>query len=214
MKRYLFLILAAIFCLPSIGFAQDYDWTRDPWHRISNVTPESTWLETAPSLADVKKSIYNSKKKNTKKQSFQVPAVDIHKAIEIVTDETTGKTTVCWKDGSTFVGEIYYGEIKGMGTMTFVDGAKYHGQWRFDRFHGVGSMVCADGSKYTGEWQLGKPHGKGTFINPEGVAFIGEFYDGAPNGKGIIQDVDGRKYTARWKDGKLKEKSIKPLEEK
>ncbi len=152
--------------------------------------------------------------RESKKGIVKLPLVNIHTAIELSIDKATGKTIARWKDGSTFVGKTYYGEIKGMGTMTFADGAKYHGQWRFDCFHGVGSMVCADGSKYTGEWQLGKPHGKGTFINPEGVAFIGEFYDGAPNGKGIIQDVDGRKYTARWKDGKLKEKSIKPLEEK
>ena len=40
------------------------------------------------------------------------------------------------------------------------------------------------------------------------------FKNGKPHGKGVIQAPDGSLYTARWKDGKLKEKSIKPLEEK
>ena len=210
MKKYILLIIAAIFCLPNTALAQ---------YRSSNSRLFSSSTTSEREMRDQNRrnnKFFGESKayQSAKKPKVKIPARDIHRAIEVVTNDTTGVITARWDDGSTYIGEIYYGELKGMGTLTLADGGKYHGQWRFDRFHGVGSMVCADGSKYTGEWQLGKPHGKGTFINPEGVAFIGEFYDGAPNGKGIIQDVDGRKYTARWKDGKLKEKSIKPLEEK
>ena len=74
-------------------------------------------------------------------------------------------------------------------------------------------MVYPDGSKYVGLWERDLPNGKGTFQTPEGITFTTTFENGLPHGKGVIQDLDGRKYTARWKDGKLKEKSIKPLEE-
>ena len=213
MKKYLFLLLAAIFCLPNISFAQNGPMLINVPREYQPVDPSfGIWNSM---ITNSNKSLLNKPNKSSKKpRKTTTPITKEDLVAEMIKDPETGQTTIRWNNGAVYVGETYYGEIKGMGTMTFADGAKYHGQWRFDRFHGVGSMVCADGSKYTGEWQLGKPHGKGTFINPEGVAFIGEFYDGAPNGKGIIQDVDGRKYTARWKHGELKVKSIKPLEEK
>ena len=211
MKRYLLLLVLAIYCLPNNSFAQGWSLpssseTIDP----SQGAMASTWF--VGKYGGTSGFDWGSPKES-KKGIVKLPPVNIHTAIELSIDEATGQTTARWKDGSTFVGKTYYGEIKGMGTMTFADGAKYHGQWRFDCFHGVGSMVCADGSKYTGEWHLGKPHGQGTFINAEGIAFTGKFEDGIPHGKCVMQDIDGRKYTARWYHGKLREKSIKPLEE-
>ena len=210
MKNIYLIFIILLFCLPNTALAQ---------YHSSNSRLFSSSTTGEREMRDQRRfneKFFGESKayQSAKKFKEQVPSINIHTAIELSIDKATGKTTARWEDGSVFVGFTYYGQINREGTITFADGSKYHGEWRFDRFHGVGSMVCADGSKYTGEWQLGKPHGNGTFINPEGVAFIGEFYDGAPNGKGIIQDVDGRKYTARWKHGKLKEKSIKPLEEK
>ncbi len=213
MKKYLLIFIVAIFFLPSECFAQNYGTPGYYGERYRSGESMLASIWASGKYGGTSGFDWGSPKES-KKGIVKLPPVNIHTAIELSIDKATGKTTARWKDGSTFVGKTYYGEIKGMGTMTFSDGAKYHGQWRFDRFHGVGSMVCADGSKYTGEWHMGKPHGKGTLISAEGVAFIGEFYDGAPNGKGIIQDVDGRKYTARWKHGELKVKSIKPLDEK
>ena len=110
---------------------------------------------------------------------------------ETVTDEATGTTTIKWNDGAAYQGQTYYGEIKGIGTM-----------------------VYPDGSKYCGTWERDMPNGNGTFQTPEGITFTVNFENGVPHGKGVIQDLDGRLYSARWVRGVLKEKSIKPLEEK
>ena len=75
-------------------------------------------------------------------------------------------------------------------------------------------MVYPDKSKYVGSWERDLPNGNGTFQTPEGITFTVNFENGVPHGKGVIQDLDGRMYSARWVRGKLKEKSIKPLEEK
>ena len=111
-------------------------------------------------------------------------------AVECVTDDATGQTTIRWNDGSAYQGQTYYGEIKGVGTM-----------------------IYPDNSKYCGLWERDMPNGNGTFQTPEGITFTVNFENGIPHGKGVIQDLDGRKYTARWVRGVLKEKSIKPYKE-
>lgn len=210
MKKYLFLLLAAIFCLPSEGFAQETgpDWGRDPWHKLSNVTPESTWKSMMPSLSDHFKKDFPSKSKTA-----TTPRKALLYAVENTTDEATGLTTLRWNDGSSYVGETYRTVFHGMGTMIYPDKGKYHGQWKYSRRDGIGTMEYADGSKYVGKWVRDLPNGEGTFINPEGIAFTGKFKDGEPHGKCIIQDTDGQLYKARWYYGKLRKRSIKPLKE-
>ena len=176
MKKYLFLLLAAIFCLPNIAGAQTLpqSYNKD-LHRVRL------------HYGDFAIGDYIVWAKNREQQSAYLNA---KVAVECVTDEATGQTTIRWNDGSAYQGQTYYGEIKGVGTM-----------------------VYPDGSKYVGLWERDLPNGQGTFQTPEGITYTVNFENGLPHGKGVIQDLDGRKYTARWKDGKLKEKSIKPLEE-
>ncbi len=199
MKKYLLILIVAIFCLPNEGFAQLTTWEKEAKAQHRRDHPFSGKSEEYQSA---------------KKPKVKIPARDIHRAIDVVTNDTTGVITARWDDGSTYIGEIYYGELKGTGTLTLADGGKYHGQWRFDRFHGVGTMEYADGGKYIGQWSWGKPHGQGTIVEPNGVKITAKFDEGIPRGKCIIQDVDGRLYTGRWSSGILLKKSIKPLEEK
>ncbi len=212
MKRYLLLLVLAIFCLPNNSFAQGWSLpssseTIDP----SQGAMASTWF--VGKYGGTSGFDWGSPKES-EKGIVKLPPVNIHTAIELSIDKATGKTTARWEDGSVFVGFTYYGQINREGTITFADGSKYHGEWRFDRFHGVGTMEYADGSKYHGQWSFGKPDGQGTIIEPNGVKITLKFDEGIPRGKCIIQDVDGRLYTGRWSSGILREKSIKPLKEK
>ena len=186
MMKYLIATIV-LSCISINGFAQESgpDWGRDPWHKLSNVTPESTWNSMMPSLSDHFKKDFPSKSKTA-----TTPRKALLYAVENTTDEVTGQTTVRWSDGSSFIG------ITNSGAML------------------VGTMTYADGSKYVGPWVRNMPNGKGTFQTPEGIMYTVNFENGVPHGKGVIQDLDDRKYTARWVRGKLKEKSIKPLEEK
>ena len=198
MKKYLLILIVAIFCLPNEGYAQFY----------STIFGKEAEMQRSISLP------FNFHEHRTeKKQKPRINRVYLL-AIENTTDEATGLTTLRWNDGSSYVGEIYRTVFHGTGTMTYPDNGKYHGQWKYSHRDGIGTMEYADGSKYVGEWVQDLPNGSGTFINPEGIAFTGKFKDGIPHGKCVMQDIDGRMYSARWVRGKLKEKSIKPLEEK
>ena len=182
MKKYLFLLLAAIFCLPSIASAQ---------FRGNSIGPTTTWEREMRDQRRFNEKFFGESKayQSAKKKKPRINRVYLL-AIENTTDEATGLTTLRWNDGSSYIG------ITNSGAML------------------VGTMTYADGSKYVGPWVRNMPNGKGTFQTPEGIMYTVNFENGIPHGKGIIQDVDGRMYTARWKHGVLKDKSIKPLEEK
>ena len=218
MKRYLLLLVLAIFCLPNNSFAQNYGTPGYYGERIRSGESAlaSIWSagKYGGALTPYDWGRPNLRKNHKKDGKISLDPVEYIKPIEEVVDGTTGTATLRWSDGSSYVGETYRTTLHGTGTMTYPDNGKYHGQWKYSHRDGIGTMEYADGSKYVGEWVRDLPNGSGTFINPEGIAFTGKFKDGIPHGKCVMQDIDGRKYTARWYHGKLREKSIKPLEEK
>ena len=186
MKRYLLLLVIAIFCLPNNSFAQNYGTPGYYGERIRSGESALASIWSAGKYGGTDGFNWNSKPKKKQKPRIHYTVLSV---VEKTTDEATGLTTLRWADGSSYVG------LTDRGAMF------------------VGTMTYADGSKYIGKWERNLPNGEGTFINPEGVAFTGKFKDGEPHGKCVMQDIDGRKYTARWYYGKLREKSIKPLEE-
>ena len=211
MKKYLLILIVAIFCLPSESFAQPM-FINAP-REYQPVDPSfGTWNSM---ITNSNKSLLNKPNKSSKKQKTtkKVP-VNKLKIVEESIDKATGISTIRWEDGSSYVGETYRTVFHGMGTMTYPDNGKYHGQWKYSHRDGIGTMEYADGSKYVGKWVRDLPNGEGTFINPEGIAFSGTFKNGVPHGKCVMQDLDGRLYSARWVRGVLKEKSIKLLKDK
>ena len=201
MKKYLLILIVAIFCLPNEGFAQFYT-------TIFGDEAERQRSISMPFHFDEHRTEQKTKKKKPRINRVYLLA------IENTTDEATGLTTLSWADGSSYVGEIYRTVFHGMGTMIYPDKGKYYGQWKYSHREGIGTMEYADGSKYVGKWVRDLPNGEGTFITPEGIAFSGTFKNGVPHGKCVMQDLDGRLYSARWVRGVLKEKSIKLLKDK
>lgn len=214
MKKYLLILIVAIFCLPSEGFAQQYGTPGYYGEQIRSGESALASIWAAGKYGGTDGFYWNSKPKKIRKTKSPITKESL--VAEMTADPETGITTIRWNNGAVYVGEIYYAELNGKGTMTYVDGSKYIGDWSKDRRWGIGSMYYANGDVYHGEWMWNVPEGQGTFITAEGVAFTGKFEDGIPRGKCIIQDVDGRKYTARWSwgTGKLRKHSIRPLKEK
>ena len=192
MKKYLFLLLAAIFCLPNETFAQQYG---TPGYYGEQIHPRQSALAeiwAAGKYGGAYEKLYKIRKSqdDSEKVLPKSGAKSVH-VTKITIDGTTGLATAIWEDGAIYRGQVYLEEIRGIGTIKNPDGSQFSGEWK---------------------WNL--PNGKGTFITPDGIAYTTNFVGGMPHGKGVIQAPDGNKYSARWKDGKLKEKSIKPLEEK
>ena len=192
MKRFL-LILLAIFCLPTIMNAQrGIRYDTGPYIAGEAAAKQRMERHQTKSAAKNNKSYKDYINRIENQEYLQNQAyLNSKPSAEITVDEATGTTTIKWNDGAAYQGQTYYGEIKGVGTM-----------------------VYPDKSKYVGSWERDLPNGNGTFQTPEGITFTTTFVNGVPHGKGVIQDLDGRKYSARWVRGVLKEKSIKPLEEK
>lgn len=223
MKRYFLALIFALFCLPSISFAQQehhypdiVDRGYDPWTRLVHGTDYPYYLQgKGGSQLPKQLSTNRSRGKKINWESFRSNKQYIQmRAIEQTIDETTGLTTLRWENGMSYTGEIYRSQLHGMGTMIYPDSSQYQGQWAFSIRRGAGTIVYPDGSMYSGSWSRDLPNGKGTFQTPEGIAYSVNFEDGVPHGKGIIQDVDGRLYKGRWINGVLKEKSIKPLKKR
>ncbi len=182
MKRFLFLLFVAFYCLPSIAqtvpyIGQSKSEFRKELRSYQSAIKRNAQYNAANKRAEAEKAEQNNQYLNSKPSA------------EITVDEATGTTTITWNDGAAYQGQTYYGEIKGVGTM-----------------------VYPDGSKYCGTWERDLPNGNGTFQTPAGITFTVNFENGVPHGKGVIQDLDGRLYSARWVRGVLKEKSIKPIE--
>lgn len=209
MKRLYLILIILLFCLPNTALAQ---------YRSSNsrlFSSSTTWEREMRDQNRRNNKFFGESKayQSAKKKKPRINRVYLL-AIENTTDEATGLTTLRWNDGSSYVGETYRTVFHGMGTMIYPDKGKYYGQWKYSYRDGIGTMVYPDKSKYVGSWERDLPNGNGTFQTPEGITFTVNFENGLPHGKGVIQDIDGRMYSARWVRGKLKEKSIKPLEEK
>lgn len=186
MKR-LYLILIVLLSLPAFIVAQDL--SQDDY-KIGQRYRGSRRNRTYYSHESYNNYIVWAKNRAAKvAQNNQY--LDSKPSAEITVDEATGITTITWGDGAMYRGQTYYGEIKGVGTMVYPDGSKYCGQWERDL-----------------------PNGYGTMLYPDGLAYSANFVNGLPHGKGVVEDADGNKFSARWVYGKLKEKSLKPLEEK
>ena len=206
MKKYLLILIVAIFCLPNIANAQ---FTR------FGIGPTTTGeREMRDQNRRNNKFFGESKAYRDAKRYIRVPIVVSLRLAEVVVDPETNVNTARWIDGSEYVGDIHKGVIKGKGTMKYSEGGKYVGDWAEGRRWGVGLMHYSNGDMYSGKWMWDLPHGKGTFITTDGFVMTGKFKSGVPHGKFIMQAPDGRKYSARWIDGELKEDSIKPLKEK
>lgn len=216
MKRYFFALIFALFCLPSVSFAQKehvygpiLDRGVNPKYLVDRPAhiegQRGSQLPKILSTNRSKRSKINWESFRSNKQYIQM------RAIEQTIDETTRLTTLRWENGMSYTGEIYRSQLHGMGTMIYPDSSQYQGQWFFSNRNGAGTIVYPDGSMYSGSWKGDIPNGEGTYQTPEGIAYSVNFEDGVPHGKGTIQDVDGRLYKGRWVHGVLKEKSIKLL---
>ena len=171
MKKFIFLILAAIFCLPSIASAQTLPQSYNKDLRRVRLH-----------YGDFAIGDYIVWAKNRVQQKAYL---DAKVATECVTDEATGQTSIRWDDGSAYQGQTYYGEIKGVGTMIYPDGSKYVGLWERDLPNGKGTFQTPEGIMYTVNFENGIPHGKGVIQDLDGRMYTARWVHGKLKEKSI-----------------------------
>jgi hypothetical protein len=66
-------------------------------------------------------------------------------------------------DGTTYSGNLVYGEFAGPVEITFADGSSWKGELKKGLLNGFGSYTSVDGWTYTGEFEEGELLGGGHF---------------------------------------------------
>lgn len=89
----------------------------------------------------------------------------------------------------------------GKGTLDFFDGSTYVGGFRDGLRHGNGTLIFNNGDKYIGDWVDDLPNGSGIFTWPEGE-YQGDFKDNRFTGVGSLKLSDGTIYVGDWQGNK------------
>ena len=161
MKKYLLILIVAIFCLPSEGFAQFY----------STIFGKEAERQRSRSIP------FNFSDHRTEKKQKPRIHYSYLLAVENTTDEATGLTTLSWADGSSYVGLTDRGAMF-VGTLTYADGSKYIGKWERNLPNGEGTFINPEGVAFTGKFKDGEPHGKCIIQDTDGQLYKARWYYG------------------------------------
>ncbi len=184
MKKYLLILIVAIFCLPNIANAQ---FTRfGPGHTTTGEREMQAQRRFNEKFFGGSKAYQSAKKKKPRIHYSYLLAV------ENTVNEATGLTTLRWADGSSYVGLTDRGAMF-VGTMTYADGSKYIGKWERNLPNGEGTFINPEGVAFTGKFEDGIPRGKCIIQDVDGRKYKARW---------------------GWGTGKLRKHSIRPLKEK
>ena len=172
MKRYILLLLFALFCLPNNSFAQNPERINSNESRMAKIWSGRYYSRNSSRY----KYRYEGNYHNIK---------FVKLAVESTTDETTGTTIIRWDDGSSYCGQTSLGEIKGIGTMVYPDKSKYCGQWERDLPNGNGTFQTPEGITFTVNFKNGVPHGKGVIQDLDGRKYSARWVRGVLKEKSI-----------------------------
>ncbi|KAJ1618258.1 hypothetical protein T492DRAFT_1093833 [Pavlovales sp. CCMP2436] len=112
-----------------------------------------------------------------------------------------GKGAFSLGDGSTYEGDLAFGEIEGWGTRTWPSGASYSGHFHLGEMHGTGTHVDPDGAQYEGEHVENARHGRGKLLATDGSIYVGEWAHNRPTGRGSLTDAEGGVYEGWFLNG-------------
>jgi hypothetical protein len=75
--------------------------------------------------------------------------------------ELNGKSSMQWKDGTTYSGDCVNNKAHGRGYYIYSNRDSYRGDWVDGKRHGIGEYKYANGDLYDGHWEHDKPLGHG-----------------------------------------------------
>lgn len=111
------------------------------------------------------------------------------------------KTTLNYKDGSVYMGEVSGGRPNGKGTVVMASGSVYTGDFVNGQYQGKGTYISSDGNAYVGDFVNSNFHGYGTFTWADGTVYVGDFADNARTGRGMEIRPNGEFYLGEVFDG-------------
>ena len=118
-----------------------------------------------------------------------------------------GSGSIVFKNNITYEGSLKYGILNNEDpdnpcTLCFPDGTKYVGTIKNNRITGSGIYTFSNGSTYTGEVLNGLRHGHGVYKSSNNIYYEGGWKNGLKDGKGLIKQ-GGMELEGEWKEGIL-----------
>lgn len=117
-------------------------------------------------------------------------------------EDSDSPCTLCFPDGTKYVGTLKDNRITGEGTYTFTNGATYQGTVLNGLRDGHGIYKSADNIYYEGGWKNGLKHGKGKIIQG-GMELEGEWVKGVLCGKCRVKWKSGNVFDGELKDNAM-----------
>ena len=118
-----------------------------------------------------------------------------------------GQGKIEFKNHITYEGSLKYGILNNEDpdnpcTLCFPDGTKYVGTIKNNRITGSGTYTFNNGSTYSGEVLNGLRHGHGVYKSSNNIYYEGGWKNGLKDGKGLIKQ-GGMELEGEWKEGIL-----------
>ena len=112
----------------------------------------------------------------------------------------THNDSICFEDGSVYIGQIADSLFNGRGKMVYADRTIYEGEWKDGLWNGKGELLYPDGDSYSGEFREHKFNGYGTYIYADSSRYEGYWENGMSNGAGTMNYANGSTYTGKWEN--------------
>lgn len=123
---------------------------------------------------------------------------------EVLKGQNHGKGVYTWKKGNVYEGEFRYGKMDGHGKFTTADNVIYEGTFVNGVFSdSTGTISWQDGTRYCGNVQKWEIEGVGTMYYANGGIYEGDFHKGKPHGSGVYTDPNGTTFRGQWNNGTL-----------
>lgn len=124
--------------------------------------------------------------------------------------KTKSYTTVEFRKGSIYTGEIVDGIREGCGQTKKTNGDTYTGEYKNNQRHGNGIYNYACGDKYEGQFWENKKHGFGiyTYAGDRGTYYTGYWVDNIKHGYGTLVYYDGVIIQGIFENGTIKSGEI------
>lgn len=126
---------------------------------------------------------------------LSVPAIAGTQSDTVLTTDT-----ICFSDGSVYMGQIADSLFNGTGKMIYADSTVYEGEWKDGLWEGEGELHYPDGDWYLGSFHEHEFSGYGVYHYNDGARYDGYWDYGMFNGAGTMEYADGSVYAGEWKN--------------
>ena len=164
-------------------------------------TPILSWNKS-PTMREIDRSTKDIEQGSTHQSFNENPKLNTETFEKLLKQSEDQFTTLEFKTGKVYKGQIFNGNLHGIGTLTWDNGVSFKGQMHMNQIIGYGEYLWNDNSTYKGQVAKSLRHGKGTFVSEaNGIEYTGGWKNGLKHGKGVLKYKSGAMYEGEFLNG-------------